>query len=162
MVKLIIERDVVSELNKENNNMASSVLKKFEEFFSKPDQFTPENMESFVQEMIALLMDLQVKIISPDEKERELARKMAEEMKSKMEEQVQKLCETLGINSQDIAQFINNPEHFSSKDWQTMQNVKSEIEKYKDFPLDMVPEKTPASKKEDKKKRQKINDWVAG
>jgi hypothetical protein len=142
--------------------MSNSVIKKFEDFFSKPDQFTPENMESFVQETITIMMDLQAKLISPDEKERESARKMAEEMKSKMEELVQKLCETLGINSQDIVQYINNPEHFSSKEWQTMQNVKSEIEKYKDFPLDTNPEKASASKKEDKKKRPKMNDWVAG
>ena len=142
--------------------MSSPFVEKIEEFFSKPDQFTSENMESFVQETIRFFIDLQAKINSPDEKDREAARKAAEEMKAKLEDQVLKLCESMGMSSQEITQHINTAAHFSPKDWQALQNAKTEIEKYKESLTAPKAEKDSVNKKADRKKTPKHrSNWLA-
>ena len=142
--------------------MANPFLNKIEEFFGKPDQFTPEKMESFVQETISFFMDLQAKINSPDEKDREAAKKSAEEMKAKLEEQLLKLCESVGMSPQEITQHINTAAHFSPKDWEAIQSAKTEIEKYKESLMTPKTAEVPVNKKADRKKKQKLRDkWLA-
>ena len=142
--------------------MSSSFAQKIEDFFSNPDQFNPENMESFVQETISFFMDLQSKISSPDEKDREAAKKTAEEIKAKLEGQVQKLCESLGMSSQEMTQHINTAAHFSPKDWQALQNAKTEIEKYKESLTTPKTGEESVGKKASKKKAPKLrNQWLA-
>ena len=141
--------------------MSSSVVKKIEELFENPEQFTPENIGGMVQEMTQFFGDLKAKLASPDVKEREEAQKIAGELKAKLEDQVMKLCETLGMDPEVIAQYINTPTNFTSEEWQAMEKAKTELESYKESLLKMNSENA-VPRKHIKSKPKAVKEWIVG
>jgi hypothetical protein len=148
-------------LIKESNHMSSSIVEKIEELFKNPGQFTPENMGGMIQEMTQFFGDLKAKLTSSDVKDREEAQKIADELKAKLEEQVIKLCETLGMDPQVIAQYINTPSNFSPEEWQAMEKAKTELESYKESLMKMNSgEAVP--RKRNKTKPKSVKEWIVG
>jgi len=149
------------DLIKESNHMSSSIVKKIEELFEHPDHFTPENIGGMVQEMTQFFGDLKAKLTSSDTKEREEAQKLADELKTKLEEQVVKLCESLGIDPQVIAQYINTSANFSPEEWQAMEKAKTELEQYKESLMKMDSGEAVAHKR-NKSRPKSVKEWIVG
>jgi hypothetical protein len=146
---------------RKDNNMSSAVIQKMEELFSHPENLTPENMEGLIHETLKFLNNLREKIESPDEKVREAALREASDLKTKLEEQAARLCETVGMDPQALETYINTPAHFSPEEWQSMEKAKTELDGYQEeiAKTESVPAK---SKRSSKKKPKSVKEWIVG
>ena len=148
---------------KESNHMSSSVVKKIEELLGNPSQLSSINMEELIQEMMQFFGDLKAKLNSSNVQEREEAMKIADELKSKLEEHALKLCESLGIDPQAVSEYVNTSAHFSPEEWQAIEKTKTELENYKNSFLKMNSSEVAAHKKSANKNKSKIvKEWIAG
>lgn len=136
--------------------MSDSFMKQLEKLLTNPEQVTPENMESLIQETIKILGELKGKIESTDPKEKEEARQFAADLKTKLEERALRMCESLGMDPEELKSYINTPVHFSPEEWQAMEKAKEELENYKEEVLKMQSN----SSKSNKKKPKTVKNWL--
>lgn len=130
--------------------MYDKFLAKFESIFSDVDNFTPENMESLVQDSLKMFKDLQEKLESSDPKVQEKALKTTIELKRKLEAQAKSIYETTKMNEKQLDEFMHDPKNFSKKDWNSMEKAEDRLESYQKELKDSI--KPPKAKRAKKKK----------
>jgi hypothetical protein len=109
---------------------------------------TPNKLQDLVKETVIAFQNIQSKVSSKNEWEREEGLQIAVELKSVMEEQVVKLQEKLGMNQEEIETYLANPANFSKEELKSMEESKYEMDAFKPA----LKEATSAPKKVRKKK----------
>jgi ATP-dependent Clp protease ATP-binding subunit ClpA len=110
--------------------MAKNVLETIREAFSNPEKFTPEAMETLVHDTLSFFNALRVQLESKDDREKAEAIQLAALLKAELEAQALRLCKTAGMDPQALEAFIKNPSHFSSEEWQAMEQAKGALDEY--------------------------------
>lgn len=138
--------------------MSNAIMDKIEEIFGNPEKFSPENMESLIHETLKFFNELKKKLESPNEKDREEALSIANELKDRLEKQALALCQTVGMDPKTIENYINNPANFSSTEWQSMNQAKANLDEYKEE----IAKTEPAGSEKAPKKHKKIKNRLIG
>jgi hypothetical protein len=136
--------------------MSQAVLEKFEELFKNPARFSPENMESLINETLKFFGELRKRLESPDAKVREEALNEASALKAKLEEQALALCKQAGLDPQAMEAYVKNPINFSSEEWDAMEKAKTDIASYQQELGIAAPAVKPEKKKAKKIIRERL------
>jgi len=138
--------------------MTQNTLNKIETLFTEAGDFSPENVGNLIQETLQFFNVLKEKLESKDEAERAEALELAGALKTRLEQQAASLCESIGVDPNELDTYINDPENFSPEAWEVIEKAKVGLQSYK--------ETAPASKDENKiksdvKKRPKaMKEWL--
>jgi hypothetical protein len=114
-----------------SNDMFDNIEEKIEGLFGHPENFSPENMQTLINETLQFFNELKQKLASPNEKDREEAKAFANALKTKLEEKAMALCQSLGMDLKTLENYIKNPANFSSAEWQAMSQAQSDLDAYK-------------------------------
>ena len=135
-----------------------SVLEKIEEIFRDPEQFSQENVQKLVQETLQFFGDLKLKLQSNDEKVRTEALETASILKLKLEEQAMALCKSIGMDPKSLENYIGNPSHFTSEEWNSIERTKTEMDEFKEG-LGISPNLSTIARN---KKPKTVKEWIVG
>lgn len=139
--------------------MYGKFLEKFESIFSDVDNFTPENMESLVDESLKMFKDLQEKLESGDPKVQEKALETTIELKRRLEDQAKSIYETTKMNEKQLDEFMKNPQNFDKKEWASLEKAQEDL---KDYQKELRKTgKHEGEHKHKKAKRSKKKGWIA-
>jgi hypothetical protein len=111
--------------------MSHVLIKVIEETFSSLENFTPEKFQALIEETVKSLKEIQTKIHSKDEKEREAGVKVVLELKKALESQADALCKKVGMSPVELSRFIENPANFSQEEWKAMEKAQGGLEAFK-------------------------------
>jgi len=134
-------------------------INKIKDLFSNFKDLTPESVEQIVGETLKVFTDIMGKLNSPDEKERSEALAIATELRDTLEGQAKEAMKAAGMDEEELSAFLNNPQHFSSEEWQTLQNAKDDMNSYQ---KELKEKGLLKDVKKDHKKKSKPIQWVQG
>jgi hypothetical protein len=111
--------------------MAKNILEKFDELFSDVDAIDPAKIEIFVHESLKFFDELKTKLTSLDDKEREEAMKIAEQLQQRLELFAQKAIDKTGMTKEQLEEYVSQQSNFTPESWDSFQSAESEIKEYK-------------------------------
>jgi gas vesicle protein len=122
-------------LVKDCNEYLKSAMQKIETILNHPENLTNEGMDEMLHDMFGLFLELKNKMNSANEQERKEIMQFLSELKTKMEEQVAKLCDSLGIDAQALQSYFNNAANFGTEEWKAIEKAKNEFDELKESVL---------------------------
>jgi hypothetical protein len=127
-------------------------IKKLEELFKQISHLSPDQVQGVVQEFVQTFEELIEQMQSANEKEREEAFAMAEQLRGSLEEQANKVLADSGLSYRELQNFANNPNNFSEDEWKALESAKAELNSYQTSLMDKgqsekkkAPRKMPKS-----------------
>ena len=132
------------------------------EIFANPENFTPEKLEGLIHETLKFFNDLRTQLASPDEKVREEAMKAANALKTQLEEQAATLCQSVGMDPEMLATYINTPNHFSTDEWQAIEKAKDELNEYQKEIATASKDRAAEPQTKSSKKKPDVNERLMG
>ena len=136
-------------------------LNKIKDLFSNFEEITPESVEKIVGETMKAFSEIMTKLNSTDEKERADALKMATDLRDTLESQAKDAMKSVGMDEEELNAFLNNPQNFSSEEWQSLQSAKNEMDSYQNDLKDKGLINDSHKEKKTVKKTKTI-PWVQG
>lgn len=138
--------------------MTHNLIKQLEETLGDLEHFSPEKLQDLIQETLKTFQELQTQIQSTDPREREKAVDLAMSLKASLEEQTLSLCQSIGMNPQELAKFVENPSNFSKEEWEALGAAKADLDAFKQqLSSSEEPRTAPL-----KKKKASEKSWIAG
>ena len=142
--------------------MTAILIKQFEEALKNIDNVSPEKLQELIQGTLAVFQDLQKRVTSSDPEEREHAIGDAFELKRALEAQARALAQSVGMNSDQLTRFVENPSNFSTEDWQMMGETKHQLTEFQQELRDSLGAPKVKTTPKGKKKVQTRADWISG
>ena len=141
--------------------MNENFITKLQETFGDLKQLSPEKLKSLVQETLGVFETLQVKLVSKDPAEREEGLRMAMQLKEAFEKQAEKICTSVGMSPSELSAYIENSAHFTPKEWEPVNEIKRELDSFKNEVLGLKESKNPVLRVPVKKTRSQ-KAWLVG
>ena len=111
--------------------MNSQILETIKNTLSDPSTLTPEGLHTLVQETLAAFKNIQAKMTSKDEGDWEEGLRIASELKTAMEDQVEQLQKKLNMSPQQIEEYTSNPTNFSQEEFKSMNESKEDFDQFR-------------------------------
>lgn len=107
--------------------MKNEITQKIEALTNSLEKPDLKQTEALIAETLKYFEYIREKLQSPDEEDRKAALEEIQEVQKKLEELAQKALKIAGINPEQMAKFIGNPNNFSPDDWSKIKHIQENI-----------------------------------
>jgi len=106
------------------------IIESMDELFSNFDKIDMTKLDGFLHEILKLFDYVQTKLKSPDEKERNEALELAQQLQQKLSGLAEKAFAASGLSKDKIEEVLANPANFKPHDWNTFKKIEQEMKDY--------------------------------
>lgn len=110
--------------------MEASLMKEFDkimEFFSLSPKERDAKLKDVFEDSIEFFERFRHTMTQGTPEEKERALEEISRLKDKVEVESSKIKEATGMNDEDLKQFVQDPKHFGSGQWEALQDAKNKI-----------------------------------
>jgi hypothetical protein len=137
-----------------------NLLHFFDELIEEPEKYS--SVEELTSKSLSLFNSLVASIQEASDEERLKIQQELQEVSSQMNEKFEGLCQKFGISRDQLESLMNDPSHFNSEIWSSMEALKHEIHKSRgDLLKTLNPEYAEAEPvQNEKKKKASKKEWI--